>query len=150
MMAGNRELDWWISQYRFKKKDLAAGPRCGRTPPTAEELKYFEDNINRLGGDPDGIQHETWLEYHDRLVREYYDVEAEWALIKEICPELDRPEPAPQPVRPRRRLHPYHGVAVGFLVTAGLNLTIGATTVAVIWFTLALLFLSLADSRGRR
>lgn len=39
------------------------------------------------------VQHETWLEYHDRLVREYYDVEAEWALIKEICPELDRPEP---------------------------------------------------------
>lgn len=144
-----RELEWWISQLKSKKKDLLSGPDCGRMPPTPDEIKYFEDKIRKLGGDPDRVDHETWVEYHDRLVKEYYDFDAEWALIKEICPELDKPAPEPRPVR-RAKFHPYQGVAVGFLVTAGLNFMIGATTVAVVWFALATAFLVMADRRVRR
>jgi hypothetical protein len=98
----------------------------------------------------DAVEHETWMEYHDRLIREYYDVEAEWALIKEICPELDRPEPVAKPVRARRRLPPYHGVAAGFGMTAAMNLMIGATWVAIIWFTLTLAMLTVANMHTRR
>ena len=98
----------------------------------------------------ESVEHETWMEYHDRLIREYYDVEAEWALIKEICPELDRPEPVAKPVRARRRLPPYHGVAAGFGMTAAMNLMIGATWVAIIWFTLTLAMLTVANMHTRR
>lgn len=101
----------------------------------------------------DRVDHETWIEYHDRLVKEYYDFDAEWALIKEICPELDRPTPEPTSRRVRRvrrarpyresRLHPLHGVAVAQLGVAVLNYTLGNIVTMAVW-AIAAVFMLLA------
>lgn len=107
----------------------------------------LEDRWHELA-DPT-VEHETWLEYHDRLVREYYDFDTEWELIKEICPEVEKAAAAPRRVQRQRKLHPYHGVSLAWLTVGFLNLIIGATTMAVIWFVLAMAFLALANGRSR-
>jgi hypothetical protein len=40
------------------------------------------------------------LSYHDKLIKEYYDFDAEWALIKEICPEVEESAPTAKPAHP--------------------------------------------------
>lgn len=159
-MPDSRELDWWIAQHRSKLADLVAGPDCGRTSPTPSELRYFEDKIRELGGTPDTIDpdtvdadhvdHETWLEYHDRLIREYFDGERD--LLKEIYPEAKKEAPTPRQVRRTRRprLHPYHGIAATWLALSVLNFTTGNSILAIIWFTTAMVMFLVASAAHRR
>jgi hypothetical protein len=97
------------------------------------------------GADKDVVDHETWLEYHDRLVREYFDGERE--LLKEIYPKKETP--APRRVR-RPRLHPLHGSAAAFLGVAVLNYTLNNTVTMIIWFAGALLMFMAAAFASRR
>jgi hypothetical protein len=71
----------------------------------------------------DTVEHETWLEYHDRLVREYFDGERE--LIKEIHP--DRPEPAV------RQEDPVFGPLARHTVRAAAGLLFAALFIGFFW-----------------
>lgn len=104
-----------------------------------------------FGGRTDHVDHETWLEYHNRLVREYYDFDAEWALIKEICPEVEK-APAPNRVRRARRprLHPFHVIAVAFLGVAVLNYTLGNIVAMAVWAISAVFMLTAATVATQR
>jgi hypothetical protein len=135
-VESERTLNWWESQYRSKLADLAAGPDRERPMPTPEELLYFEDKIRELGGNPRYAKDLLWLDLQNEIV-------------KEICPELDRPEPAAKPVRARPRLHVFHGTSLTFLGVSMLNYTIGATVSATIWFVAALFLLGAATLATR-
>jgi hypothetical protein len=79
----------------------------------------------------DTVEHETWLEYHDRLVREYFDGERE--LLKEIYPDR-------VPVR-RRSIQfkaPWPGLAAAWFLVGLVNLfALDNLILAVVWFVLA-------------
>jgi hypothetical protein len=107
---------------------------------------------------PEHVDHVTWIEYYDRLAEEYYDFDAEWTLIKEICPELGRPDPNPRPVRRARRarpyresrLHPLHGLASASLFLAALNYTIGSIVFMAFWAVAAVFLLAAATGATTR
>lgn len=63
--------------------------------------RALEDRWHELA-DP-GVMHMSWLQYHAQLVNEYFDVDAEWALIKEICPEVEKAALTAKPSRQERR-----------------------------------------------
>lgn len=113
-------------------------------PPSFSEREYEFDLTQSWSGDyliirsaddePDTI---TWIEHHDRLVKEWFD--GERALVEEFYPS------APTPVRKRRTVPPetraVWSILVGVFGTlAVLQFTIGATAVgcANLVFALAL------------
>jgi hypothetical protein len=80
-----QELQWWEAQYASKLADLG-GNRQGRAIPTPEELRYFEDKIESMGGDVVKAEPpDPWIEYHDKLVKEWFD--GEKALIDDLYPD---------------------------------------------------------------
>jgi hypothetical protein len=86
-----RELQWWEAQYASKIGDVSSN-REGRPIPTPEELRYFEDKIESLGGDVAKTEHpDPWITYHDQLIKEWFD--GEKALIDDLYPDAPTKSP---------------------------------------------------------
>ena len=98
----------------------------------------------------DTIDHETWIEYHDRLVKEYYDFAAEWALIKEICPELEKTAPVMKQPLPKH-VRQARAWAIGFAIWAVVSfIALDWTSTAVVATVWALVFATMYRYRSTR
>jgi hypothetical protein len=104
-------------------------------------LKY----IRKKSKDPDHVDHQTWLEHHDRLVLEYFDGERE--LLKEIYPEAKKvapvPAPIPQPVQRTRHSHLARmnaAVSLMYLSIAAMYFMLDSPIASAIWLVGAMLW----------
>lgn len=133
--TSTRTLDWWEAQYRSKLADLAAGPERERPLPTPEDLKYFEDKIRELGGNPQYAKDLLWLDLQTQLVQE-------------ICPEVEKAAPAAGPTRRVRVATPWLGVAASWFGLGLLNLFLwNNIALAVVWITTAVAMIGVGTRR---
>jgi hypothetical protein len=139
--GSQQELRWWNSQYASKLTDIREGNK-DRALASQSELRYFEAKIRELGGDPSEVNQTTWIDYHDRLVAEWFDGERK--LIDDLYPEPERSARVARRSTSPSNVPLYASVSGMFSLIAGIMLLNGWIPASVLWIVGALFWLGSA------